>query len=169
MGRIASKSFAWALAGLWITAFGWAGALSSARAGEQAEFLRRAQAISLIRSTLATLNDANLTGNYSILRAKSAPAFQTVFTVEKLEQMFEGMRAKRVDLTRAIALDPEIAQARFHTVQKVLQFTGVFRTLPVETRFAFSYQNVGGVWKLYGISLDFEPAKPIRASADPAI
>lgn len=139
-------------------------------ADERPEFPRRQEANALVRATIATLNDANLTGNYAVLRAKSAPAFQDVFTTEKLEDMFKGMREKRVDLSRALAADPEIAGARFHTGKKVLQFTGLIRTLPIETQFVFSYQKVDGAWKLYALDLNFEPAKePAQAVKDPAI
>ena len=36
----------------------------------------------LVRATLMTFNDANMTGNYSILLAKAAKEFQAQFTAE---------------------------------------------------------------------------------------
>lgn len=117
---------------------------------------RGPEAAALIRSTLVTLNDANLTENYSVLRAMAAPDFQARFSVEQLVLLFRGMRARHIDLSGALTLEPVIEGARFHTGQKILQVHGVVHTKPVQLRFGFSYQSIAGKWKLYGLTLDFE-------------
>ena len=118
---------------------------------------KRAEAVALVRSTLVRLNDANLTANYTLLRATGAPDFQARFSEAALSELFAGMRAKGIDLTRFVALEPMIEAARYHTGQQVLQIAGTLSTGSVQTRFKFSYQSLDGGWKLYGLNLDFMP------------
>jgi hypothetical protein len=52
------------------------------------------QALYLVRSTLLTLNDANLSGNYSVLRDLAAPDFQARNTAADLAQTFSDLRRR---------------------------------------------------------------------------
>lgn len=166
----ASKTFWLFAAWVWLAIIGLAGAVPLPALGfDEPAIPRGREAAGLIRATLATLNDANMTGNYSVLRAVGAPAFQTRFSVDRLEGMFQDMRDKKVDLSVALALDPEIELARFHTGQKVLQFYGVVKTRPSQMQFLFSYQQSGGTWKLYGLALDFEKVSAGASALKPAI
>ena len=56
------------------------------------------QALYLVRSTLLTLNDANLSGNYSVLRDLAAPDFQARNTAADLAQTFSDLRRRNFDL-----------------------------------------------------------------------
>ncbi len=117
---------------------------------------KRLEATALIRSTLVTLNDANLTANYAVLRSLSAPDFQARFSSEYLASFFQGMRGKGIDLSTALLQEPVIERARFHTGQKVLQVGGTLDMTPVPLRFIFSYQSIDGRWRIYGLALDFD-------------
>ena len=48
--------------------------------------------VSLVRNVLLAVNDANLTGNYSVLRDLSAPDSQGLNTPERLEESFRPIR-----------------------------------------------------------------------------
>ena len=50
------------------------------------------QLVSLVRNVLLAVNDANLTGNYSVLRDLSAPDSQGLNTPERLEESFRPIR-----------------------------------------------------------------------------
>lgn len=126
--------------------------------------IQKTEAIALVRTTFVRLNDANLTANYAVLRATGAPDFQARFSEHELQDLFAGMRARRIDLTRLAALDPMVETARFHTGQRILQLFGYVDTSPVRTRFRFSFQKFEGAWKLYGMALDFD-AKPHMSSS----
>ena len=56
------------------------------------------QALYLIRSTLLSLNDANRTGNYTVLRDLAAPDFQARNTAADLAQVFGDLRHRNFDL-----------------------------------------------------------------------
>ena len=117
---------------------------------------KRPEATALIRSTLVTLNDANLTANYAVLRSRSAPDFQARFSRQYLTSFFKGMRDRGIDLSAAMSRDPMIERARFHTGRKVLQVAGTLDMAPVPLRFIFSYQSIEGRWRIYGLALDFD-------------
>lgn len=130
--------------------------------------ISRSDAVALVRATFVRLNDANLTADYAMLRATGAPDFQKRFGEPELMTLFAGMRAKRIDLTSALALEPVIDTARYHTGQNVLQLAGFVPTSPLRTRFGFSYQRLDSVWKLYGLTLDFEAAPKVVVTPRPS-
>jgi hypothetical protein len=66
------------------------------------------QALYLIRSTLLTLNDANQSGNYTVLRDLAAPDFQARNTAADLSQIFSDLRRRNVDLYGAALLAPQL-------------------------------------------------------------
>ena len=49
----------------------------------------------LIRRTLLSINDANLSGNYTVLRDLAAPDFQKVNDAQKLAGIFANLRNSR--------------------------------------------------------------------------
>ncbi len=57
----------------------------------------------LVKTTLMTFNDANLTGNYSVLFDKSSKAFRSQVTAEKLSEAFKVFRTKNVNLESIVA------------------------------------------------------------------
>ena len=67
------------------------------------------QALYLIRSTLLSLNDANRTGNYTVLRDLAAPDFQAANTAADLALNFTDLRRRNIAL--AVQGTPLIASA----------------------------------------------------------
>ena len=51
----------------------------------------------LIKTSLLTLNDANITGNYTVLHAKLAKPFRDQFSPEKLKQAFKSLADQKLD------------------------------------------------------------------------
>jgi hypothetical protein len=66
------------------------------------------QALYLIRSTLLTLNDANRSGNYTVLRDLAAPDFQARNTAADLAQSFSDLRRRNFDLYAAALFPPQL-------------------------------------------------------------
>ena len=66
------------------------------------------QALYLIRSTLLALNDANHTGNYTVLRDLAAPDFQVKNTAADLALIFSDLRRRNFDLYGAALLAPQL-------------------------------------------------------------
>ena len=60
----------------------------------------------LIWSTMVTIDNANGSGNYTVLRDSSATGFQIANDPAKLAQIFAGLRASRIDLTTTLLTAP---------------------------------------------------------------
>lgn len=58
----------------------------------------------LIRRTLLALNDANMSGNYSVLRDLASPPFQAANNPARLATVFAKLRSRNLDLA---TLGPE--------------------------------------------------------------
>ena len=106
------------------------------------------QALYLIRSTLLTLNDANRSGNYTVLRDLSAPDFQAKNTAAELGAVFADLRRSKVDLFAVALLGPQLSTAPYLDPSKMLRLTGYFPTRPLQINFDLSYQAVNGQWRL---------------------
>src|SRR5476649_752304 len=65
----------------------------------------------LVKDSLVSVNDANATGIYTVLHAKTAKPFRDKFTVEKLQAGFESMRAKKIDLRFVTSMKPVFSPA----------------------------------------------------------
>jgi hypothetical protein len=129
------------------------------------------QALYLIRSALLTLNDANRSGNYSVLRDLAAPDFQARNTAADLAGIFANLRQRRIDLHAAAMIAPQLAAAPALDDKGMLRLTGLFPTQPQQIKFDLLFQNVGGEWRLFGISIatpDAVPPTPAQVPAGPA-
>ena len=61
----------------------------------------------LIRSTLLALDQANKTGNYTVLRDIGAPGFQTN-SAARLGEIFAKLRNDNLDLSGVAVIDPQL-------------------------------------------------------------
>jgi hypothetical protein len=111
------------------------------------------QALYLIRSTLLTLNDANRSGNYTVLRDLAAPDFQARNTAADLSQSFSDLRRRNFDLYGAALLSPQLTAVPALDQRGFLHLAGYFPTKPQQINFDLLFQNVANQWRLYGISI----------------
>jgi hypothetical protein len=127
------------------------------------------QALYLIRSTLLTLNDANRTGNYSVLRDLASPDFQAKNTAADLAVTFSDLRRRQFDLFSVALAAPQLAAAPALDASGMLRLTGFFPTRPLQINFDLLFQNAGGQWRLFGISVATpQPATPPTAAPAPS-
>jgi hypothetical protein len=111
------------------------------------------QALYLIRSTLLTLNDANRTGNYTVLRELASPDFQAKNSAADLGVIFSDLRNRKVDLFAVALMAPQLTTPPHLEPNGMLRLTGVFPTRPLQISFDLLFQNVGGQWRLFGIGV----------------
>jgi hypothetical protein len=117
------------------------------------------QAFYLIRSTLLTLNDANRSGNYSVLRDLAAPGFQAKNSPADLAQIFGDLRNRHFDLFAVALLAPQLSAPPRMDEQGRLRLTGVFPTRPLQINFDLLFESVSGQWRVFGIAVA-TPAVP---------
>ena len=88
------------------------------------------QALYLIRSTLLTLNDANRSGNYTVLRDLAAPDFQARNTAADLSLSFADLRRRNFDLYGAALLPPQLTALPALDQRGFLHLAGYIPTRP---------------------------------------
>jgi hypothetical protein len=127
------------------------------------------QILYLIRSTLLTLNDANHSGNYSVLRDLAAPDFQARNTAADLAVSFTDLRRRNFDLFAVALTAPQLTASPVLDANKLLRLTGLFPTRPLQITFELVFGVVNGRWCLDGIAVATPEASPqAQAAQQPA-
>lgn len=126
----------------------------------------------LVRNTLITLNDAIQTGNFTVMRDKSAPGFRDANSAARLGQIFSDLAKSGVDLSVASVITPQLtATPTLDQAKGMLNIQGYFPTQPQQINFELLYQSVGGRWRLFGLSVQpskATPPAPVAAPASPS-
>ena len=126
----------------------------------------------LIRTTLIALQQANQTGNYSVLRGLTHPDFQSANSAEKLAQIFANLRAKNFDLSGVVVLEPQLTVLPEIYSNGVMRFAGFFPSVPMQVLFEMQFFPVNGQWRLVALAVDVAgsaPAAPVNATPNPAL
>jgi len=111
----------------------------------------------LIKSSLLTLNDANVTGNYSVLHAKLSKPFREQFPPEKLKAAFREFREESTDYDIIAAMLPTYDPKPGIDEDGKLVVKGSFPTEPSRVRFELEFIPSDGEWKLILIHVKLDP------------
>ena len=125
------------------------------------------QALYLIRSTLLTLNDANRSGNYTVLRELAAPSFQSKNSAADLGTIFSDLRTRKIDLFPVALLAPQLSAPPNLVNNGMLRLTGTFPTQPLQISFDLLFENVANQWRLFGISVQVPQAQAASPTPTP--
>ena len=101
---------------------------------------------------MLTLNDANRSGNYSVLRDLAAPSFQAKNTAADLAQNFTDLRHRNFDMFSVALAAPQLIKAPEVDGNGRLRLSGFFPTRPLQISFDLLFENTSGQWRLFGIS-----------------
>ncbi|WBY17798.1 hypothetical protein PF049_06575 [Erythrobacteraceae bacterium WH01K] len=107
----------------------------------------------LIWATMITVENANRTGNYSVLRQSGSQAFQIGYAPAQLAQVFSGLRSTGVDLSTTLLVPPTYTEAPQVLKDGVFRVQGLFQLRPRAIGFDLYYQWEQGLWKIYGIDI----------------
>jgi opacity protein-like surface antigen len=110
----------------------------------------------LVKSTLMTFNDANLTGNYTVLYDKASKPFKAQLSVQKLVDGFKGFREKKVNLASIVSADMDPGNKATINNDGVLNLKGRFKDDEKRIRFDLNFVYEDGSWKLLGIEVDYK-------------
>jgi hypothetical protein len=125
----------------------------------------------LIRSALLALDQANKTGNYTVLRDLGAPGFQ-INTAARLAEIFAKQRTDNMDLSGVAAIDPQLSLLPQIETNGLMRLAGFFPSIPSQVNFELAFAPVNGQWRLFGISVSVSqtaPAVPEAAAASPSL
>ena len=107
----------------------------------------------LVKTTLLTFNDANVTGNYAVLHAKLSKPFREQFPVERLARTFRDFNKRHVDFDIIAAMKPAYDPPPRVDDEGKLVVKGSFPTEPLRVYFDLDFIPSDGEWKLIRINV----------------
>jgi hypothetical protein len=161
-GVVTDKRRGWRiliLAAVMATATSAGQAQTPAQAPKPAQIDRNGVLI-LIRSTLLALDQANKTGNYTVLRDLGAPGFQSN-TAARLGEIFAKLRNDNLDLSGVAVIDPQLNLLPQIEANGMMHMAGFFPSVPTQVNFDLTFAPVSGQWRLFGISVAIGQSGPI--------
>ena len=123
----------------------------------------------LVRSTLVALNQANFTGNYSVLHDLGTPHLQATHSPAQLGIAFTNLREQKLDLSRVLLLSPDLTEPPTIAGDGTLRLAGVFPTRPVQITFVMTFRPIAGIWCIEGLSVSTLPAPGVAAAMRRAV
>ena len=139
---------------------------NGAKPAQTAQSINSGQAVYLVRSTLMMLNDANRSGNYTVLRDLAAPDFQARNSAADLAQSFADLRRRNFDLFAAAILAPQFTAGPAVDANGRLRLIGFFPTSPQRINFDLTFQSVGGQWRLLALAVATPQAPATQSQLD---
>jgi hypothetical protein len=121
----------------------------------------------LVRSSLLALDQANKTGNYTVLRDLGAPAFQ-VNTAAHLAEIFAKQRNDKLDLSGVAVIDPQLTLLPQIEANGMMHMAGFFPSVPSQVNFELLFAAVDSQWRLYGLSVTVGQSAPVAPAPPPA-
>ena len=114
----------------------------------------------LIKNALISVNQGNLTGNYTVLRDLASPGFRERNSAADLAKIFAGLREQKIDLSPIVLLDPVITQSKFNKEQQQLRMAGFFPSAPEQVKFDLTFQMINpGGWMIHTVSVGTAPVE----------
>jgi hypothetical protein len=111
----------------------------------------------LVKSSLITFNDANITDNYTVLHAKLSQPFRIKYSPEKLAETFKVFRDKHIDFDIVAALKPVYDPAPKLDDDGKLIVEGYFDPEHARVAFELDFIPSDGEWKLIKINVKVNP------------
>ena len=108
----------------------------------------------LIRTTLLTFNDANMTNNYAVMLARSSQQFQQQFTTDKMTAAFEIFRKNKLFFEEVATADYDSSEKAVIDKEGALVLVGVFKTDDLQVKYNLRYVQNDGAWKMIGLNVD---------------
>jgi hypothetical protein len=110
----------------------------------------------LIRTTLMTFNDANMTGIYSVLHAKASKEVQAQLSIEKLFETFKPFRTNQLFFEDIIYEDYDSYEDAKFDDEGALVLAGVFKTDSIRVKYRLRFIKNDASWKWLGINANVE-------------
>lgn len=118
----------------------------------------------LVRSTMIALHQANVTGNYTVLRDLGAPGFREANTSARLAEIFANLRNQQFDLSGVLILEPQLTTPPELDASGKLHMAGFFPSVPLQVNFELLYAANAGRWQLFGIGVNIGQTGPVAPS-----
>ena len=110
----------------------------------------------LVKTSLLSFNDANITGNYTVLHDKLSKPFRQEFPPERLKEAFREFSEKNVDIELVAVLKPTYEPAPTIDSEGKLVVRGYFPTEPIRVNFNLAFIPSDGEWKLIRLNVKLD-------------
>lgn len=127
----------------------------------------RSEVARLVWTTLIAVDQANRTGNYTVLRDLGAPGFREANDPARLASIFAKTRNPDIGLSGAVLYAPEYSEPPRIQENGMLRVRGVIPMRPEGILFDMLFQQVEGEWRLFGISIAPEEPREIGSDGKP--
>ena len=123
----------------------------------------------LIRSILLALDQANKTGNYTVLRDLGAPGFPGQHGGAPCQKSSPDQRRNNLDLSGVAAIDPQLSLLPQIEANGFMRLAASSRRSRRPVNFEMIFAPVDGQWRLFGLSARLgqsgsaAPAPPVAA------
>ena len=111
----------------------------------------------LIKTSLLTLNDANLTGEYTVLHARLAKPFREQFNADRLKALFKVFADQNVDWGLIAAKQPVATAEATIDKRGALILRGYFDTTPSRMTYELDFLPSEGEWKPIKLNVKLKP------------
>ncbi|MGO4685071.1 hypothetical protein [Hyphomicrobium sp. 2TAF46] len=108
----------------------------------------------LIYTTLIAVNQANQTGNYTVLQDMAAPGFREANNSARLTEIFRNLRQRNLDLSPVILLEPRLVRPPALMDNGMLRLSGYMPSSPEQVNFDLAFQQVEGRWLLFAVGVN---------------
>lgn len=132
--------------------------LASSMAGAEDRLPSAMEQEVLIKASLLTLNDANVTGNYAILHAKLSKPFREQFSADRLKQSFKVFANKKTDWEAVVAMSPVPTEDTHIDKRGALILRGYFDAGAKHVVYELDFIPSEGEWKASNLSVRVKPA-----------
>ena len=108
----------------------------------------------LIRISLLTFNDANLTGNYTVLQERSSKPFRDQLSADQLKGSFKEFVDKQIDLTDIAIKPAKPSQESKIDDDGILLLAGtIAMTASSTVTYTLKFIQSEGRWKIIGLNV----------------
>ncbi len=121
----------------------------------------------MVRAAIIAINQANFTGDYSVLRALGTRELQMRTTPAALAQAFKPLRDQKADLSPVLLLPVEFTELPGVAPDGMMRLAGHFPSRPLQVDFVIVYYPVATYWRIDALSVSTSPASGAPIAAPP--
>jgi len=104
--------------------------------------------IMLVKNAITAVNQANLSGNYTVVRDLGARGFRERNSAATLATTFAALRDQKMDLSPILILEPKFTEQPAITPDGRLSLVGFFPTQPLQVQFRLTFLWENGGWTI---------------------
>ena len=102
----------------------------------------------LVKASLLSFNDANVTGNYTVFHDRLSKPFREQFSPARLKETFKDFSEKHIDIHVVAAFKPTYVEPPRIDPDGKLRVKGYFPTEPVRVNFELDFIPSDAEWRL---------------------